>query len=74
MVEQKSETTHADIAVLYAGLNRVDGALVELKKASMMNKSDKAELAVKEVRELLFKTISTIHLIKNDIERLKKND
>lgn len=66
-----SQIKDADIARLYSNLKLIDNGLEELRKADIFSKADKAQNVIIETRKMLSNIALTMHVIKNDIERIK---
>jgi hypothetical protein len=59
------------IAKLYGGLNKVNGAIMHLENAPMFGEVERAKTVINMTRDLMAKMVFTMHIMKNDIEKLK---
>lgn len=65
------ETEHLQIAKLYKSIITIDTDLQKLAEASFINKPNYAEQVINTTRDTLFDIVSTLHSIKNDLDRLQ---
>lgn len=65
------QVTDLTIARLWRGLDVIDGALHDLNAAPLFKKAEHAEAAITSTRKLLAEMVNTLHIIKNDLDRLK---
>lgn len=63
-------TEHQAIAKLYSNIVSIDCELQALDAAPFLTKSQHATSVINKTRDTLFDIVSTLHSIKNDIDRL----
>jgi len=71
VTEGQQAHTDTEQAELYANLQALDVALINLKNAGMMSKAQFAEVVVNETRAILGAVASSIHALKNENTRLR---